>query len=253
MLADLLVANLFSVFLVFCRVGSAFMLLPGFGEGFVFPRARLALAVLVSVALAPVLGTTLPPPPASPALLALLVGQEVIVGLAIGALTRILASALQVAGSVIATQTGLATAAAFDPTQGEQAAIVSQFLSIAGVVAIFATDLHHLMLAGLLHSYGVVAPLAMPAAGDMAQLAVGFVGDAFTVAAEIAAPFLVGSIVFFLGLGILARLMPQVPIFFVAVPLQLALGLWLFMIAFGGALLWYLDYFASHADVLAAG
>lgn len=253
MLADLLVANLFSVFLVFARVGAAFMLLPGFGEGFVFPRARLALALLVSVALAPVLGATLPPPPPSAAELALLVMQEVAVGLVIGALTRVLTSALQVAGSVIATQTGLATAAAFDPTQGEQSAIVSQFLSIAGVVAIFATDLHHLMLGGLVRSYQIIAPLAVPAVGDLAQLAIGFASDAFAVAAELSAPFLVGSIVFFLGLGILARLMPQVPIFFVAVPLQLALGLWLFMIAFGGAMLWYLDFFASHADVLSAG
>jgi flagellar biosynthetic protein FliR len=253
MLAELLVQNTYAVLVIFARVGAAMMVLPGFGEGFVFPRARLGLALLLGLALAPIAGPSIPPLPASEAEAVAIIASEVVVGLAMGALVRILASALQTAGQIVATQTGLASAALFDPTQGEQGVVIGRFLSIAGVVAIFASDLHFAMLRALADSYAVLTPGALPPIAAFGETALGWVADAFTLAAELAAPILAGSLVFFLGLGFLARLMPQIQVFFVVMPLQIALGLWLFLLALSSTMLWYLDFFAARVSELHAG
>src|ERR1700743_45616 len=98
--------------LVFSRTGAMVMLLPGIGGGAgVPPRVRLLLALAISLALVPGLAHFYPPAaPANMFALGVLVGQEVISGLLVGAMAQIIMSALQVAGSVIATQEGLAYA-----------------------------------------------------------------------------------------------------------------------------------------------
>lgn len=253
MLDEFLVANLYQVFLVFARLGAAIMILPGFAEGFVFPRARLGFALILAVALAPIAAPALPELPSSSIAALLIVGREVLVGLALGGIVRFLISAMTVAGAIVATQTGLATAAMFDPAQGDQIAVVGRFLSLLAIVALFAADLHYPMLAALADSYLLLPPLALPPVGDIAALALDWFAAAFAVATQLAAPLVIGGVVFYLGLGTLARLMPQVPVFFVIIPVQLGAGIALFMIALSTMLLWYLDFVADRLGTLVAG
>lgn len=253
MLADLLVANVYQTMLVFARVGAAVMVLPGFGEGFVFPRARLVLALLVAVVIAPVVAPALPPMPASDGLALGLVAREVLVGLALGGIIRFLIAAVGIAGAIVATQTGLAAASMFDPAQGDQIAVVGRFLTVAVTVALFTADLHHTMLEALADSYALMPPLDLPPIGDLAALGLEWFGAAFMVATQLAAPLIVAGIVFFLGLGVLARLMPHMPVFFVIIPVQIGAGIALFMIALSTMMLWYLDFVAERLDLLVAG
>lgn len=253
MLSEFLVANVFQVFVVFARIGGAVMVLPGFGEGFVFSRARLGLALLLAFVLAPIAAPSLPALPQADGEALLLVGREALVGVAIGAIVRLLLSAVNVAGAIIATQTGLATASMFDPAQGDQIAVVGRFLSIVATVALFAADLHHTMLAAIADSYRLLPPLGLPPVGDITTLAFDWFAAAFVVAAQLSAPLVVAGVVFFLGLGTLARLMPQVPVFFVIIPAQLGAGIALLMIAFSTIMLWYLDFVADRLDTLVAG
>jgi flagellar biosynthetic protein FliR len=253
MLADLLVANVYQTLLVFARIGAAVMILPGFGEGFVYPRARLALALLLSVVVAPVVAPGLPAMPASDGAALGLVVREVLVGLAIGGIIRFLIAGVGIAGAIIATQTGLAAASMFDPAQGDQIAVVGRFLTVAVTVALFAADLHHSMLSALADSYVLMPPLQPPPVGDVADLALEWFGAAFLVATQLAAPLIIAGIVFFLGLGVLARLMPQMPVFFVVIPVQIGAGIALFMIALSTMMLWYLDFVADRLDLLVAG
>ncbi|MEX2649273.1 MAG: flagellar biosynthetic protein FliR [Alphaproteobacteria bacterium] len=253
MLAELVTANLYQVFIVFARVGAAMMVLPGFGEAFVYARARLGLALLVSAALAPIAAPTLPPIPADGIDALLLVGREALVGLAVGTVVRLLVSAVTVAGSLVATQTGLATASAFDPTQGDQLAVIGRFLTIAATVALFATDLHLTMLAAIAETYSILPPTGLPPVGDVSALAFDWFGAAFRVSVELAAPLIVAGVVFFLGLGVLARLMPQVPVFFVIMPVQIGFGIALFTVALSTMLLWYVDFVADRLATFVTG
>jgi flagellar biosynthesis protein FliR len=85
---QLLPANLFAAFLIFARIGSAMMLLPGFGELYVPQRYRLLLALMMAGLLTPVLSPLIPPLPGSAATLGVLVFGEVVIGVFIGTLAR---------------------------------------------------------------------------------------------------------------------------------------------------------------------
>src|SRR5262249_31282809 len=145
-------------------------------------------------------------------------------------------SALQVAGSVIAQQLGLGFVTAVDPTMGQQGVIIGNFLTVLGVALIFATDLHHLVIAALNDSYTLFQPGDIPLLGDVAELTTRTVAAAFRIGIQLSAPFLVFALLFNVGLGILSRLMPQMQVFFVGLPLSILIG-FLILFAVVGAMM----------------
>ena len=110
---------------------------------------------------------------------------------------------------------------------------MATFLSVVAVALIFAFDLHHLLIRAIADSYTLFRPGGGLPTGDFAALAVKVVAESFLVAIQLAAPFLVFGLVFYVGLGILSRLMPQVQIFFVAMPANILLGFVILMLLMG--------------------
>jgi flagellar biosynthetic protein FliR len=245
MLDQLLPNDLFSIVLVFMRMGAAMMLLPGFGETYVAPRIRLIIAIALALVVTPVVSASLPPMPDDTLSLFVLIGGEIVVGLYFGALARFLVSALHVAGVVIGFQTSLANAQIFDPINAQQGSLIGTFLNIIGVTLIFVTDLHHMMLMALADSYTVFVPGAPPPIDELSRTAVRIVARSFVLGLQIASPFIVVGMVFYIGLGLLARLMPQVQVFFIAVPLQIMLGFSVMAMTLSAGLYWFLTNFES--------
>lgn len=227
-LAQWLSAQAFGAFLVFSRVGGAMALLPGFSEIYVPVRFRLVLAGLLTFVIAPVVASRLPPIPQTVSGLLLLEGGEIAIGLFIGVIVRTSFNALQTAGTLISMQSGLSAAVAFNPTTATEGALTASFLAAIALVVIFVTDMHHLMLRALVESYGLFPPGAPFPIGDFADAETRLVASTFSLGVRIAAPFVVFGVIFFLGLGILARLMPQMQVFFVSQPAQILLGLVIF-------------------------
>ncbi|MBM2575662.1 flagellar biosynthetic protein FliR [Jannaschia sp. Os4] len=223
-LEDLLVPRLLGYVLVFARIGAAMSFLPGIGETAVPVRVRLVCALAVSAALLPATPLADGAGIARVATLALLIASEAMIGLWIGLSARILLSALQFAGFQIGTAIGLSNA--FAPGLGsfEGSTMVASGLLIAGVALIFATDLHHLIVAALLRSYVAFPPGHLPA-GDLAAGIAGTAAASFRIGLSITAPFYVMGLLLNLGLGLANRAMPTLPVFFVAVPLLMAAGL----------------------------
>lgn len=222
-------------FAVFARVGAMFMTAPALGDHTLSPRIRLAAALAVSLAMTPVAAAHYPAGLATftPAALASLIVTEVAIGLFLGLSARIFFAALNVAGQTIALQMGLSLAQIFDPTQLLQGAIVGGFLAVFGVTMIFATDLHHLMLAALADSYALFTPGAPLPVGDMSAAMIDSLSAAFSLGVRLAAPFIVFGLVFYAGAGVLSRLMPQAQVFFMLMPANLVLGLLLLMLTSG--------------------
>ncbi|MBT6912395.1 MAG: hypothetical protein HOA21_14665 [Rhodospirillaceae bacterium] len=110
MLGQMLPAEIFAFILVFSRIGSAVMLLPGIGENYVFSRIRLSLALALTLIMYPLVRDSLPVMPISAVALFVLIIGEVIIGLFIGGISRLLISSLHVGGVVIAFQSSLAFA-----------------------------------------------------------------------------------------------------------------------------------------------
>ncbi|HEV7351682.1 MAG TPA: flagellar biosynthetic protein FliR [Brevundimonas sp.] len=239
--------------LIFARIGAILMLLPGFGEAYVSPRIRLSLALVLSLALWPLVAGSLPALPAS---LGSMVGwliREITTGLMIGFLLRLLMAALSTAGEVVSLQTTLSFAQTANPLQAQPATTLAAFLTLFGVAMIFATNTHHLFIAGLLGSYDVVRPVAPLVVEDFTTLAIRTVSGSFLLGLQLAAPVIVFSIIFNLATGLVGRIMPQFQVFFVSTPLNVLFGLSIFALSLGVIGTVFIDRYRTMAGLFAGG
>src|SRR6476619_615358 len=231
--------------LVFARVGAMVMLLPGFGESNIPVRVKLSIALLLTLIILPLHRAAYHVDMTSMASLMVLMLHEIVIGVVLGATARVTLSALQVAGSVIAQQLGLGFVTAVDPTQGQQGLLIGNFLTILGLTLLFATDSHHLVIAALNDSYAIFGPGEIMSSGDVAALATRAFTAACKLGIQLSAPFLVFGLVFNIGLGVLGRLMPQMQVYFVGVPLSILAGFLIFSLVLVAMMSTFLNYFTG--------
>jgi flagellar biosynthetic protein FliR len=229
--------------LVFARIGTMIMLMPGLGEVNIPTRIRLGIALALTLILLPLHRDAYQVNLENLAPLPVLLVHEILIGLILGATARVTISALTVAGSVIAQQLGLGFVTAVDPTQGQQGIVVGNLLTILGITMLFATDLHHLVIAALTDSYKIFKPGELIPSGDVAALATKAFTLAFKIGVQLSAPFLVFGLVFNVGLGVLARLMPQMQVYFVGAPLSIMLGFLILVAVIATMMGTFVDYF----------
>lgn len=242
-LSDLLVSQIFAWMLVFARVGMAFSVMPTLGDAFVSMRARLLLAVIVALLVAGALGEQLPKMPDSPLVLFKLLLSEITIGLFIGTVARLMLTALEVAGGIIALQAGLANAQMFNPAMASQGSLPGALLGWLGLLLIFATGMHHLLIMAVVESYQTFIPGAPLPVTDMAEHVAKVVERSFIIGFQMATPFLVSGMLFALALGLLSRLAPQIQVFFLFMSVQVALGLFLFAVTLSAIMTFWLTEF----------
>jgi flagellar biosynthetic protein FliR len=233
-------------FLVFVRTGAMLMFLPPINQAGVPTRVRLMLALAISFALAPGLAHAYPAQlPATPIGLSVLIIEDAVAGLLVGAMATILMSALSVAGMLISTQTGLGYAQLLNPTMGDSEPVVGNFLSLLGGVMIFATNLHHLAIGAIQGSYTLIPPGGALPTADMAELTIRLVSGSFALGIQLAAPFLIFGFVVNASIGLLARMMPQLQVFFIAMPINLLAGFLIIMLLLGTMMTAFLNYYGT--------
>jgi flagellar biosynthetic protein FliR len=242
----------FVFMLIFARFGSMIMAMPGIGDRSVPARVRLAVALLISLIMMPLIGELYGDIPQSFGKVIAAMFSEIIIGGFLGLTARMMTSAMQVAGTAIAFQSGLAFAQNVDPTQGTQSAIIGSFLALLATTLIFTLDLHFLIFAALRDSYVLFKPGALLPLGDMAEAAIKVMSGAFRIGIQLSAPFLVFGLVFYMGLGVLSRLMPQLQVFFLAMPANIMIGFLLLMLLLSSMMMWYFDYFTQTMQMFLA-
>jgi len=243
MLSDLVELNVFGFFLIFARIGSAVATFPGFSSSFVSPRFALAIGLGISfVVMAPLL-PLLPVMPTSIAALSLLLMGEILIGVFFGTIARVLVSTLQTAGTIIAYAASLANAMINDAVSEQQSSTISSFLLTMGLVLIFVSDMHHLMIIAVIDSYSLFVPGEGLMIEDMAFFLTRKVGDSFALALQLSAPFLIVAMTYYIGLGLLGRLMPQLQVFFFGMPFQLGVQIWVLVITTSGIMMVFMEYF----------
>jgi len=213
--------------LAFARVGTAVLLLPGFGETQIPPRIRIALGLVLTLSLLPIL--PLPAPPTQVTALALLLGAEAAIGIFIGTGARILVASLHLLGALVGMVSGLSNAFAPSQANTEGATALAALLTVAAIALIFATDLHHMMISAILNSYMILPPGRLPV-GDMTDQIARLGAGALQIATSMATPFLVIAVLLNLALGLANRIMPTMQVFFVAAPGLILAGLTVFVI-----------------------
>lgn len=236
--------------LLFARIGAMLMLLPGFGETVVPPRVRLAFALALAVAVSPALAGRLPEPAATAWGISFQIGTETLIGVLLGGAARILMSATATAGQIIGQEIGIAFAQTADPTMSQSGQLVAVFMGVLGVTLIFATGLHEMFLRGVVGSYDVIAPGSPAPIGDAADLALSVTAGSFRTGFQIAMPLVAAGLIFRIGMGVLARLIPQIQVFFVALPLQMMGGFIVLALGLSTGMLIWLDSLQQYATWL---
>lgn len=242
---EFLVSGAFAFVLIFVRLGTALMIMPGIGDSFVNQRVRLFMALGMAFVLMPVVQTYMPSPvPAVPVLFALIL-MEFVVGLFIGTIARVFMAALDVAGMIISMTSGLANAQVFNPSFSAQGSIAGAFLSMTGVVLLFVTNLHHMLIYGLVESYQMFPIGEVPDSGSMAEMMSRAVSAAFLIGFQIAIPFVVVAMLIYIGMGVLSRVMPQVQVFILALPAQIMLSMITLLLVVSSAMLFWISKFEA--------
>ncbi len=251
-LQDLIDTQFFAFLVIFMRFGLALMIMPGIGDSFVNANVRLFFALSLCLVLTPALAAFMPAPPVQAAPLVGLLVSEALIGMFIGSVMRIMISTLDTAGSIVSLQSGFSSALLFNPVSLGQGSLIGSVYSMLGVTLLMVLNMHHYMIATIVDSYQIMpATGAMPDLGTFSEVIVGVVGIAFKLGVQISLPFIVVGLIMQMGLGVLGRLMPQIQIFFLALPAQITIGLIILSMTLAtGMLFWANAYEATIAQAI---
>jgi flagellar biosynthetic protein FliR len=140
----------------------------------------------------------------------------------------------------------LGNAMVFNPQMAGQGSIIGAFLSISGAVLLFATNMHHILIYAMIDSYQTFAMTNdYPVIGGVAQVIAKAVAQSFLIGFFMAIPFIVVSLLLYIMMGILGRLMPQIQVFILALPLQILLGFLTLFLVLSTIMLYWLTEFDS--------
>jgi flagellar biosynthetic protein FliR len=220
-----LAALAFGFMLVIARVGSALLAGPGLGENDVPATIRIGLAVALAILVFPALQDRLPPMPAAFGPFAALVGMEILIGLWMGLITRLIVGALATAGNVLSLTVGLSNVLQMDPGSAAQVPALQSMLSLAAVALFFAGGLYLYPLQAIVGSYDLIAPGGAFDTGGAAELVVKAATASFSLSIRLAAPLLITSMVWHAALGFLSRLVPHIHVHQVSAPAQILGGM----------------------------
>ncbi|HML43031.1 MAG: flagellar type III secretion system protein FliR [Hyphomicrobium zavarzinii] len=232
-------------FLVFCRIGGCLMIMPGFGSPRVPVQVRVFLAVSVTLALAPIiipevegdLGKATPPA------IAQLILSETMIGVVIGIMARIFFLALQFMGTAAAMLVGFSGMADPPVEEGEPAPAVATLLTLTATVLLFVTGLHVEVMRALVASYSVLTVVDMFDPQFALAKVTDAASDSFILIAQLTSPFLVYSLIVNFLFGIMNKMTPLIPVYFISAPFVLAGGLLLLYFTFSEALTLFISGF----------
>ncbi|MFB3925562.1 MAG: flagellar biosynthetic protein FliR [Syntrophales bacterium] len=211
--------------LIFIRVSTMIIVIPILGERFVPVRVQAGLSLLVSVLIFPIIQAQTPKLSSDVLALFLRMGGEVLIGVVIGMTARIIFAGIQLAGQLIGFQMGFSIVNVIDPAYSDQVSIIAEFQYLIALLLFLVLNGHHIFLYAVAESFRILPPLTFHFSGPLMEAILGYVNAMFEIAVKTGAPII--AVLFFLsvGLGLIARTVPQINIFIVGFPLQIAVGL----------------------------
>ncbi|MBR2214269.1 MAG: flagellar type III secretion system protein FliR [Selenomonadaceae bacterium] len=229
--------------LLMARVSGIFIITPFFGSMNVPVYFRAGMTFVISLLLYPVVeGMQTVEAPGTALMYAVAIAAEIFIGWLIGMVAYISFSAIHMGGKVMDMQAGFSMVNVMDPTSGQQIPLIGSFLYNLGVMIFLVTNGHHMILNALVGSFQWVPILGIQPDASLAILMANFTAGIFLTGMKIAMPVTFAILLTNVGMGILARTMPQLNIFVVGIPLHIMLGL--------GTLMMVLPFYVMFLDVL---
>jgi flagellar biosynthesis protein FliR len=236
-----------TVFILFCRIGGSLMLAPGFSSARIPVRARLFVALALTLSLAPALTARQNIVVSDFGVLVGDIFSELLVGAMIGLLGRLFFLALETMMMAASMQIGMSNALGAPIDESEPLPPIATMITTTATVLIFVSGLHWELIRGLVASYAImpVGFLLRPEAA--LQAVVNDLSTAFTVALRISSPFIVYAVVVNLAIGLVNRLTPQIPVYFISGPFVIAGGVILFYFISGAMVAAFMSAFGDWA------
>jgi flagellar biosynthetic protein FliR len=237
--------TILALFLTFCRIGSCFMVLPGFSSSRISPQIRLFLCVGLSMALTPVLWDSVYPPmrQANPALMVGLILSEMMIGIVYGLIARFFTLGMQFTGTLIGNAIGFSAPGGADVIEDSQENQIANLLTFASLIVLFILDFHHFVLRTLVDSY-TTTPVGGFVSSQKILITLTDTLRASTVLSlRLATPFLLFSLMFNVSVGLINKLAPQIPVYFISTPYLLAGGLFMFYLSIAALVRQFTDAF----------
>lgn len=172
--------------------------------------------------------------------------QQVLIGLSMGFILRLVFGALELGGQVIAMQVGLSFASLADPQNGAQSPLLSQFYTLLGTLIFLALNGHLLLIQLLVDSFTVLPVTPTGIDRDWLWVLVNWGSQMFAGAVLVALPAIAALLVVNLAFGVMVRAAPQLNIFAVGFPITLVLGLLIILYSLP-TLLYQLDHMFADA------
>ena len=212
---------------VLLRVGALIMFFPVLGSGQVPGRIKVGLILFVSIAVFPVVRATPMHDPKGLFELVVSLFSEITIGLAVAYTARLMFTAVQIAGTVVDFQMGFGVVNVIDPQTETQVSITAQFQNILAILFFLALDAHHIIIGAIVESFFLINPFQINFSTFTPEIILLLFKATFVTAVKIAAPIM--AILFFIsvGLGLVARTVPQMNVFIVGFPLQIGVGLFM--------------------------
>ncbi len=219
-------------FFIFLRVGAIVMTLPVLDNRTIPILFKAGLALGISLHIHPLVDSQ-----SAPALLEVLpfgigVVNEILLGVLVGLSVKLVFVGVQMAGQLAGFQMGFSIANIFDPGANSQISLLAQIYHLAALLVFLTLDAHHLLIRAIVNSFRLVPPLGFRLTGPGLERFLVLSGDLFTVAVKVGAPIVIVMLLFSVGLAIVSRAVPQMNVFFVAMPAQIAVGLFFIGVTF---------------------
>lgn len=229
-LFDIFQGQVTAFLLVLTRTSGIFFISPFFGSMNVSQQFRAAAAIATAVLIFPVIaGEMVVTAPSTVLMFAATVIQELFVGWMIGFVAYVTMAAINMSGKIMDLQIGFAVANVMDPTSGQQAPLIGSFLYNLSIIYLLVVNGHHMILTALVESFRSVPLDHVVWNPSMAKFMIDLTSGVFLTGMKIAMPVTFAILITNVGMGILARTMPQMNIFVVGIPMHLTIGL--FMLA----------------------
>ncbi|ACV67883.1 flagellar biosynthetic protein FliR [Desulfohalobium retbaense] len=213
-----------SFLLCFIRVAAIIGSMPVLSGGQTPARLRAGLALVLAVIIFPAVDGTIPDINFAPLRLFVLGSQEVLLGLMLGFIGRLLFLAAQFGGTILGFQMGFAAANILDPQSQQQIQLMSQFQNVLASLVFLAVDGHHVFLRSLARSFEVVPPGGGLHLQDAVPSMVAMTGEMFVLGLQLTAPIYVILILSDFILGIMSRIFPQLNAFMLKFPINIGVA-----------------------------
>jgi flagellar biosynthesis protein FliR len=236
--------TILALFLAFCRMGGCVMTLPGFGSARVPPQIRLFVALGLAMAVLPVLWDVIYPKASSPTGTYVgLILTETLIGVMYGLIARLYTLGLQFAGTVLTMSIGFSAPGGHDILEDSQENQLTNLLTLCGLLLLFMMDFHHMVFRALVESYDATPVGAIIDPQKMLITLTDTLRASTMIMLRLASPFLIYGLMFNVAIGLINKLSPQIPVYFISTPFLVAGGLFLLYLSIASFIHQYADGF----------